>query len=153
MSQDQILRQKLRQELELGQASIARNKAYVMEGTKTSLRVMKLKQKRADELKDRKAAFAVFNRNVTRAQKLGAKLKVGRLIVYALHKQLFRSSVILNIDLLWLQKSCKFTKHEQKNRHDFCVVIGLRQRLSRWLNSFDCADIHLVFLVSFSQEE
>lgn len=71
-----MLRQKLRQELELGQASIARDKADVMEGTKTSSRVMKLKQKREEELKYRKAAFAVFNRNVARAQKLGAKLKV-----------------------------------------------------------------------------
>ncbi|CAM9941019.1 unnamed protein product, partial [Sphacelaria rigidula] len=71
-----VLRQKLRKEFEAGQASIARDKADVMEGNKTSLMAMKLKLKREGELKERIAAFAVFNRNVTRARRLGGKLKV-----------------------------------------------------------------------------
>lgn len=54
-----------------------------MEGTKTSLRVMQLKLMREEELKERKAAFAVFNRNVARAQKLGAKLKARDCLLFS----------------------------------------------------------------------
>ncbi|CAN0502093.1 unnamed protein product, partial [Ectocarpus sp. 12 AP-2014] len=71
-----ILRQKLRKEFELGQASIARDKANLMEGTKTSLRAMQLKLKREEELKERIAAFAVFNKNAEKAKKLSANLQV-----------------------------------------------------------------------------
>ncbi|CAM9638943.1 unnamed protein product, partial [Ectocarpus fasciculatus] len=70
-----VLRQKLRQEFELGQASIARDKANLMEGTKTSLRAMQLKLKREGELKERIAAFAVFNKNAEKAKKLSANLQ------------------------------------------------------------------------------
>lgn len=82
MKFNQVLRQKLRKEFEAGQASIARDKADVMEGNKTSLMAMKLKLKREGELKERIAAFAVFNRNVTRARRLGGKLKVLLLVVW-----------------------------------------------------------------------
>ncbi|CAM9108876.1 unnamed protein product [Ectocarpus sp. 6 AP-2014] len=70
-----VLRQKLQNEFELGQASIARDKANLMEGTKTSLRAMQLKLKREGELKERIAAFAVFNKNAEKAKKLSANLK------------------------------------------------------------------------------
>lgn len=72
---EQVLRQKLRHELETAQSSIARDKADLMEGTKTSNRAMKLKLKREEELKERISAFAVFNRNVARAKKLGGNLQ------------------------------------------------------------------------------
>lgn len=54
---------------------IARDKADLMEGTKTSLWAMQLKLKREEELKERIVAFAVFNKNVTRAKKLGENLQ------------------------------------------------------------------------------
>lgn len=72
---EQVLRQKLRRELEAGQTSIARDKADLVEGRKTSLWAMQLKLKRQDELKQRTAAFAVFNKNAERARKLGGKLQ------------------------------------------------------------------------------
>lgn len=73
---EQVLRQKLRHELETAQSSIARDKADLMEGTKTSNWAMQLKLKREEELKERIAAFTVFNRNVARAKKLGGNLQV-----------------------------------------------------------------------------
>lgn len=72
---EQVLRQKLRQEFELGQASIARDKASLVEGTKTSLGAMQLKLKREAELKERIAAFAVFNKNAEKAKKLSRNLQ------------------------------------------------------------------------------
>lgn len=84
-----MLRQKLRQELEFGQTSIARDKANLMEGAKTSQWAMQLKLKREAELKERIAAFAVFTKNAERAKKLSGNLQVctdpapvGRLIVH-----------------------------------------------------------------------
>lgn len=59
----------------MGQASIARDKANLVEGTKTSLRAMQLKLKREGELKERIAAFAVFNKNAEKAKKLSANLQ------------------------------------------------------------------------------
>ena len=70
-----MLRQKLRHEFETAQSSIVRDKANLMEGTKTSNWAMQLKLKREEELKERIAAFAVFNRNVARAKKLGGNLQ------------------------------------------------------------------------------
>ncbi len=76
MALEQVLRQKLRQEFEFGQASIARDKANLMEGTKTSLWAMQLKLKREAELKERIAAFAVFSKNAEKAKKLSRNLQV-----------------------------------------------------------------------------
>lgn len=59
-------------------ASIAQDKADVMEGTKTSSRAIQMKLKREEELKERLAVFTVFNRNVARAQKLGSQLEARR---------------------------------------------------------------------------
>lgn len=71
----QVLRQKLRQEFECGQASIARDKADLMEGTKTSLWAMQLKLKRQAGLKERIAAFTVFAKNAEKAKKLSGNLQ------------------------------------------------------------------------------
>lgn len=71
----QVLRQKLRIELASGQASIAQDKADLMEGTKTSLAAMQLKLKREGELKERIAAFAVFTKNAEKAKKLSRNLQ------------------------------------------------------------------------------
>lgn len=67
---EQVLRQKLRKELEARQASIAYNKADLVEGNKTTSRAMELKLKREGELKKRMAAFAMFNRNASLARRL-----------------------------------------------------------------------------------
>lgn len=76
MRDPQILRQKLRMEFELGQASIAQDKANLMEGTKTSQWAMTIKLKREAELKERIAAFAVFTKNAEKAKKLSVNLQV-----------------------------------------------------------------------------
>lgn len=60
----------------MGQASIARDKANLMEGTKTSMWAMQLKLKREAELKERIAAFAVFTKNAEKAKKLSGNLRV-----------------------------------------------------------------------------
>lgn len=65
-------------EFESGQASIARDKANLMEGTKTSQWAMALKLKREAELKERIAAFAVFTKNAEKAKKLSGNLQVRR---------------------------------------------------------------------------
>lgn len=74
----QVLRQKLRIELASGQASIAQDKADLMEGTKTSLAAMQLKLKREAELKERIAAFAVFTKNAEKAKKLSRNLQASK---------------------------------------------------------------------------
>ncbi|CAM9423819.1 unnamed protein product, partial [Discosporangium mesarthrocarpum] len=86
----QVLRGKLRKELDRCQANIAQDKAAVMEGTKTSAQAMDLKLKREGELKGRIAAFAVFNKNVEKAQKLGAKLQASKGSDLAIKERCFK---------------------------------------------------------------
>ncbi|KAG5175942.1 hypothetical protein JKP88DRAFT_283179 [Tribonema minus] len=78
-----VLRHKLRDELELCRRTIASDKAAVMEGNSNNVAAMRgnrlavrmtaLREKRAGELKERTAAFALFNRNIARALSLGTK--------------------------------------------------------------------------------
>lgn len=67
---EQVLRQKLRKELEARQASISHYKADLVEGNKAASRAMELKLNKEGELKKRVAAFAIFNRNASLARKL-----------------------------------------------------------------------------------
>lgn len=69
----------------MGQASIARDKANLMQGTKTSLWAMQLKLKREGELKERIAAFTVFNKNAEKAKKLSANLQASVCLVTNCH--------------------------------------------------------------------
>eukprot|EP00903_Cladosiphon_okamuranus_P006314 g6190.t1 len=87
------LRQKLRQEFEAGQASIATDKANLVEGTKTSLWAMQLKLKREAELKERIAAFAVFSKNAEKAKKLSGNLQANKQSVEAIKEKIFSALV------------------------------------------------------------
>ena len=71
-----MLRQKLRQEFEKGQASIAHDKADLVKGANNSSRAIQLKLKKEEDLKERIAAFATFNRNAARARKLAVNVKL-----------------------------------------------------------------------------
>ncbi|CAM9361466.1 unnamed protein product [Ascophyllum nodosum] len=70
----EVLRQKLRQEFEKGQASIAHDKADLVKGANNSSRAIQLKLKKEEDLKERIAAFATFNRNAARARKLAVNV-------------------------------------------------------------------------------
>lgn len=118
----QILRQKLRREFESGQASIAQDKATLMEGTKTSQWAMKMKLKREAELKERIAAFAVFTKNAEKAKKLSRNLQAtaferNRIFCRSLfHTPSFNTLLVLCSIYLFLQQEFWAVEHCSPNQ-------------------------------------
>ncbi|CAM9121432.1 unnamed protein product, partial [Chrysoparadoxa australica] len=75
-----VLRRQLHEELHLAMARVVRDKASVMEGNKEANYMSLLKEKRANELKERRAAYTSFCRNMEKALKLGMKVKMSSAI-------------------------------------------------------------------------